>query len=178
MSASAGKRRIDRVTDPTLLERLPELSTPDLRALRDEAREEESRLSYHRRLLQGRCDIVQAEVERRGGGEGDDLHARLAAILGDRTTVRGTPRAVSLSVPPDHPERREEDALVGDAALAGLPDLDEEGLRALAERLTEGERAISAQRASVLRHLDALQDELVARYRDGRADISDMLSGA
>ena len=178
MSAPAGKRRIDRVTDPTLLERLSELSTADLRSLRDECREEESRLSYHRRLLQGRCDIVQAEVERRGSGADGDLQARLAAVLSDRTTTRGTPRAVSVTTPPEDPERREEDALVSDAALAGLPDLDEEGLRALVERLTDGERAISEQRAVVLRHLDALQDELVARYRDGRADISDMLSGA
>lgn len=43
------------------------LSLPELRTLRRDAQQDEADLSYVRRLLQGRIDILRAELARRGG---------------------------------------------------------------------------------------------------------------
>ena len=178
MADSRGKRRIDRVVDPDLPARISELSNQEVRTLRDECREEESRLSYTRRLLQARTDIVRAEVDRRAGQgrTSEELLRDLPKILADKPSARREARAVGVYAPEGGQGRREEDALIADAALTRLPDLSEDELRDLATRLTEAERNISDQRSTVLNHLDALQGELVARYRDGRADIGDVLS--
>ena len=178
MADRRGQRRIDRVTDPDLAARIPDLDTGEVRVLRDECRDEESRLSYTRRVLQARADIVRAEVERRSG-EGrssEELLRDLPKILADQPSARRDARSLGVYEPDSGQGRREEDLLIADAALSRLPELDEDELRDLATRVADGERRISDQRAVVLRHLDALQGELVARYRDGRADIGDILS--
>ncbi|MYS41658.1 ABC transporter permease, partial [Streptomyces sp. SID5998] len=45
-------------------------SLPELRALRRRAQRDEADLSYVRRLLQGRIDILRAELARRGAQAG------------------------------------------------------------------------------------------------------------
>jgi hypothetical protein len=66
-------RRIDRVRDPAFVEGLGDLSLDDLRERRDECMAEREYLSLLRRLLQGRAEILQAELE--GRGEGGDRTA-------------------------------------------------------------------------------------------------------
>src|SRR3712207_2206823 len=85
-----GRRRIDRVLGEGFLDGLRELPLQEVRARRREAEEEEADLSYVRRLLQGRSDILRAEIARRGGGthvsgaSGDDeLVRRLTEVLTD-----------------------------------------------------------------------------------------------
>lgn len=171
-----GKRRIDRVLDPELPSRVGELATADVRALRDDCREEESRLSYLRRLLHARLDIAGAEAARRGG-DAEELLGRLPQILSEHSGRSRDARSLRVYQPSgDEPQRREEDHLVDDAALARLPELGDEELEGLVQRLSAYEREISSQRAKVLEHLDLLQDELVGRYRDGRASVSEVLS--
>jgi hypothetical protein len=55
-----GQRRIDRVLDPGFTEGVDQLGLPELRARREEAEAEEADVSYLRRLLQGRLDILRA----------------------------------------------------------------------------------------------------------------------
>ncbi len=64
----AGNRRIDRVLAEDYLDGLKQASLQDVRELRGEAEQEEVDLSYIRRMIQGRIDILRAELERRGGG--------------------------------------------------------------------------------------------------------------
>ena len=75
-----GNRRIDKVLDPEFVEGLRQISLDELRGRRKEAEQEETDLSYMRRLLQGRLDILRAELARREddravGSEGDDVTA-------------------------------------------------------------------------------------------------------
>ncbi len=63
-----GRRRIDRVLGPGYLSGLGELPLKVLRERRDEAAQEETDLSYLRRLLHARIDIVRAEQARRSSG--------------------------------------------------------------------------------------------------------------
>src|ERR1051325_8165902 len=66
-----GHRRIDRVLSEGYLDGLGELPIAEVRVLRQEAEQEEADLSYLRRLLQGRVDIIQAELARRRGELGE-----------------------------------------------------------------------------------------------------------
>lgn len=176
--AESGRRRIDRVLDPELPSRIADADTAGVRSLRDACREEEGRLSYVRRILQARIDIVRAEVDRRAGrGEATAaLIDELPRILADRPAPRREARAVPVHGAEAEGGQRAEDQLLQDSTMSRLPELDEGELRDLAARLSEAEQEVSRQRRVVLDHLDALQDELVARYRDGRATVDDILT--
>ena len=62
-----GRRPIDRVLAPGYPDDLSELSPEELRDRRHEAEQEEVDLSYARRLLQGRLDLLRSEQDRRRG---------------------------------------------------------------------------------------------------------------
>ena len=76
------------------MEALPDLSTlsdEDLDRMIDELERKESELSYERRILQGKIDILRAErvVRKRGKSEGELAHVdvdRLSEILSRKTT--------------------------------------------------------------------------------------------
>lgn len=178
---SRGRRRLDRVAAPGFLDDLGQRSLHELRAMRDDAREEESHLSFARRILQARLDIVRAMVARRGG-EGEDaigLLEGLPEILSD--VQQPSALASSRSVPVSEPRgalggRRTADWLILDASLGRVPDLDDEELFALVDRLSAEERRISDLRRKVLEVLDALQAELVRRFTDDATAISDVVS--
>jgi hypothetical protein len=92
-----GQRRIDRVLDPGFTDGVDQLDLPELRARREEAEAEEADVSYLRRLLQGRLDILRAELVRRSAGGDQDvggLLAGLPAILTDDSpgTFSAVPR--------------------------------------------------------------------------------------
>jgi hypothetical protein len=163
------RRRIDRVTADDFLDGVEDKGPGELRAMRDDCREEEARLSYTRRLLQARLDIVRAELaRRRGEDEGHSLVEELPDILADpNSTRRDQPHArLSPVYAPSGDERRSEDRLTDDTAVGEVLDLDDEALASLAERLDGEEQTVSALRRTVLHALDRLQEELVARYRD------------
>ena len=77
------------------VEPLPDLGTlsdDDLKALIERLSEEENQVSYRRRLLQGRIDILRAERTARlkGTGGGSDVDVdRLTEILAARASPQG-----------------------------------------------------------------------------------------
>jgi hypothetical protein len=163
-------RRIDRITDPSFVEDLGELSLDDLRARRDECLAEREYLSMLRRLLQGRAEILKAALEARGSeDDAGPLVERLAQVLADDEhlpTSRG--EAVRISVPEEEMllARRRVERLVSDIELSDPARLDDETLRSTIETLVEEEREVSGSRRSVLEALDGLQGELKRRYKD------------
>lgn len=139
-----------------------ELSLEQLRSERDALREQEARLSFTRRLLQGQLDILRAHEP---GGE--EFAVRLAAVLADATSGGAPARAMEVA-PPD------------DVDVPGLPDLeglDDEQTVELAEQLAAREADVSQRRRSVLDRLDALQGELVQRYREDGVDVAEVVRG-
>lgn len=161
----SGNRRIDRITDPSYVEGLADVTDERLRAMREECEEEETVLSYERRLIHGRLAIIDAELERRANGSSSSsLIDRLPEILtGDeQPSHRGSfPR---LTPPPvfETPRRRVE-KLVTDDTLARLPEVPEDELRAIRAQLEETEHDVSHERRSVLDVLDRLVEEVGRR---------------
>lgn len=172
-----GRRRIDRVLAPGFLDGLPQRSLDDVRSLRDDAAQEETDLSYLRRLLHGRIDIVRAERRRRVEGGGPVVQD-LAAILSDevRPAPAGARRLQWLEPARIERHRRYVEALVADVDLSDVAALSDD---VLAEALTQYERAeqsISQRRRQVQAVVDALNAEIAARYRAGTASVDDLLA--
>jgi hypothetical protein len=175
-AAPTGNRRIDRVLAEDYLDGLAQASLADVRALRTEAEQEEVDLSYIRRMIQGRIDIVRAEVERRGGVDGS-LVERLASILADeqRAPARGLGRHSTLEPSRAAEHRRYVEQLVHDADLSDVPERSDDELGRALELLAAEEVKLSEKRRAVQTVMDACSAEITRRYREGEADVADLL---
>lgn len=174
------RRRIDQVLDPDFVDDLESLSLDELRTRRGVCDGLDTELSYYRRLLHGRMDLLAFELERRAGRETRSLIEALPDILADGEPG-GThqvllPRSLPVD-PPDTPEsgRRNIDRVLGDDFLAHLPEISDSDLEEIQATLTTTERQISDQRRSVYEVLELLTAEVARRYRDGLASVSELL---
>lgn len=175
-----GKRRIDRVLDPRFVADAGRLELDDLRQRRGEAEAEEEGISYLRRMLQGRIDILRAELSRRTNGAGDSqdvggLVAGLPGILSDAASGSFTAIPKIRMRLPNGRRRRRLERLVSDETIARLPELDAAELTRAVERLCREEERLSANRRAVHRVVDVLRGELARRYRDGTASVAQLL---
>lgn len=168
--------------DPSYLDGLTDLPIGEVRNRRDQAVAVETGLSYVRRLIQGRLDILQAEFQRRERGEtaGDvsQLVERLPEILGDRVRAPGTGRLSTLMAPadPDVAQVSRLDEIIDIEALAHLPELTDPQVRQAADSLGQFEQEVSADRKALFVVIDRLQDELVRRYKSGEANVDTLLT--
>ncbi len=162
-------RRIDRITDGSYLEGLGALSLDDLRARRDECMAEREYLSLLRRLVQGRAEILKAELASRASAiDLRPLVDRLSEILASDQPPTSRGEALRVSLPEEEMllARRRIERLVADAGISDPTDLDDEALRDAVDVLATEEAEVSARRADVLRVLDSVQDELKRRYKE------------
>lgn len=169
------------MTSPDYLTGLEEWPMETVRARRDEATEVETGLSYVRRIVQGRLDIVVAERERRQKGEApvdaSQLVDQLKDILSEHVRAPGLGRLPAMMFPgklDSHLETRLEEVLPV-ADLSMLSELSDARLTECADGLTEFERDVSMQRRAVLDVIDRLQEEIVRRYRSGEATVDSLL---
>lgn len=164
------RRRIDLVQSPEFASGLESLPLEDLRARRRMCADLDTELSYYRRLLQGRLDLLAFEVRRRSGDEERGLLEALPEVLASWAAGEpGLPeRRVAVEIP-DLPAqgRRAVDRALADDFLARLPEMDDAELAAVQHRLAEAEAEVSRQRRAVFEASDRLQAELVRRYRQG-----------
>ena len=158
---------------------LTTLRLEQLRTARRELEDEENELSYVRRLLQGRIDIIRAELSRRAG-HGTDVLSSLPAILADApSTAKGQSRHVGT----DQPARRHATAIKAERAAnelssANLQDLSEPQLRNSLATLQRYERQVSHARAQIHTKMNGMSAELTRRYREGSAQVDDLLAAA
>ncbi len=173
----AGQRRIDRVLAEDFLAGLAALPLAELRQRRSEAEQEEADLSYLRRLVQGRLDILRAELAQRGGAGGGSLVGELAQILGEGTRgpAHGLGRHSVIEPSRTGAHRRRVEALVADVDLSNTSAQNDEQLRAVLGTLVTEEQSLSSTRRAVQAVMDACSAEITRRYRDGEADVADLL---
>lgn len=164
-----GNRRIDRIRRPDFVAGLEDLPLDELRQRRDDCLAEREYLSFLRRLVQGRAEILKAELERRAGGPGGEpLVERLATILGGEGQGPSRGEAVKVGLPEEEMllARRRVERLVSDVAISDPGQLGDERLTQAAALLVEEEHEISQTRTAVIEILDLLQAELKRRYKD------------
>ena len=103
------------------------------------------------------------------------LLAGLPAILSDDApgTFSAVPRVQLPSRAGEH--RRRVERLVSDETIARLPELDVEEVTRAVEVLGHEEEKVSTHRRAVQRVVDVLRGELARRYRDGTAQVSQLL---
>lgn len=128
-----------------------------LRQYRKALTQEESRVSYWRRIIQARLDVVRSL----GADVGPDVEALRPVLGSDRV---GAARTALLDVVPidDIPPLPNLEALWDRDPRPG----DEEFNAALVAELTKAEAQLSAYRQALHRRLAAATTELIARYRE------------
>lgn len=148
---------------------------PELRALRRRAQREEADLSYVRRLLQGRIDIIRAEQTRRTE-PGSPLLDLLPEILADGPSQqRSSARHVTVGPPLSDECRRLAEETLAEVELSDLSARTDEELRTAMVRLVRYEQQLSQRRQSMQRTADDCSTEIAHRYREGEAQVDDLL---
>lgn len=129
-----------------------------LRQYRKALTQEESRVSYWRRIIQARLDVVRTSLD---PAVGPDVEA-LRPVLGAARV--GAARQALLDVVPfdDIPPLPQLESLWDRDPRAG----DDAHNAALIADLEKAEKQLSAYRSALHRRLSAATSELIARYRD------------
>ena len=172
------RRRIDLVLEDGFTSDLSSEDLDTLRAKRAMADEVETELSYYRRLLHGRLDLLAFEMRRRAGTEQRTLMEALPEILsaGETTGDRGGRLPGALA--PELPDKgqRAIDRVLDDDFLSRLPSLSDAELDEIQDLLTGTERDVSAQRQAVQDVFDEIQTEILGRYKEGQAGPEGLLT--
>ena len=168
---------------PDYLEGVEGKSLEEVRAMRAECQEAETVVSYLRRVVQGRLDIVHSFLDHQSSGESV---ADLDAVVDDLSSIIGSGPArpqgygrLPSQMSPDM-ERvdltSEIDDVLNAEGIGRLPTMSAEDLREVAGGLTVIEQRISDQRRTLHERIDHLQAEIVSRYKTGEATVDGLLS--
>ena len=152
---------------PQVSDTFAHLTLAGLRSYRKALAQEESRVSYWRRILQARLDMVRAAD---GGSRGSNMDNLRPVLTNERV---GSGRTALIDVLP-----------VED--IPPLPDLEElwdKHLRAddpaynadLIEQLAKAEEQLSSYRSALHTRIQASTNELIARYREDPAQCLSVL---
>lgn len=173
-----GRRRIDRVLASGFTADVESLPLVEVRSRRDETAQEETDLSYLRRLLHARIDIVQAEQRRRCEGTSASLVAELARILASNAVAPATGSGRHQSMEPSRAvaHRRHVEALVSDVDLSDVGSLSPVQLDDALVAYRAEEQSVSRRRREVQRVMDLLNAEIGSRYARGSASVDDLLA--
>lgn len=175
-----GRRRLDQVLDPEFVLDLAGIDEALLRQRRDTAQQEEVDLSYVRRLLQGRLDLLEDERAHRTGerpapGRGAvrsdaELVEALSRVLADSSrSTRGSGRFLNVEPSRVGEHRREAELAAADVRTSAPSQLDDAALEAATARLRDLERRVSTTRRQVQAVEQQLTDELTRRLRTAPA---------
>lgn len=143
--------------DPGLARAWEALTLDELRAYRRRLAHEEERVSYWRRLLHARIDVLEAQAHQERALTIEEL----VRVLGDTGSGRGRTALVSVHAAeplPDLPVLEE----------IWVTDVDPNDKGAVVEavhRLRTAERQLTEYRRALHERLDSATEELIGRYR-------------
>ncbi|MFJ8693903.1 RsiG family protein [Streptomyces roseolilacinus] len=165
-----------RPPESTVSPDLRTLRLDELRALRRDSHADEADLSYVRRLLQGRIDILRAELARRAAPEVPVMD-RLSEILADAPSGRrpGSARHMTLSTPRSEEYRLLAAEMLAEVELSDLDARTDVELHEAMGRLARYEQMVSRRRQDLQRTADECSAEITRRYREGEAQVDDLL---
>jgi len=162
MADSAAERRKARkaaraaVPPPERDQAYDHLSLDDLRAMKSELQAEETRVSYWRRIVQARLDVIESH------GTDQEPVVKLRKVLVDAAGSHRRIQHLSVGQVDDVPP---------------LPDLSElwdrqvdptntAKMAKLSKDLRGAEHELSVLRTELFRRIDGVTGELIARYRE------------
>lgn len=136
---------------------LPDLKIEDVRRYRNELSDEENKVSYWRRLVQHRLNLIAKEKAAEGHLKIEDL----IRALGETGTGARRQQLLSVEAAEELPQ------------LPGLDDLwtqtvdlnDADATERLVAELSAAEEQLSAYRRGLHERIDAATAELVSRYK-------------
>ena len=174
---------LERVCAPDYLEGLDGRSLEDLRAMRDECNRAETAVSYVRRVVQGRLDIVQGILAGAGTEEGlAGVVENLSSIIGGGPPRPAGPGRLPAQLAPDMEAveaddlTEDVDAVLDPGRIGELSSMGPDELQALVARLVELEGRVSADRRALHERIDTVQGEIVSRYKSGQASPDGLLT--
>jgi hypothetical protein len=179
---AGGRRRIDRVLAPEFLEDLGGLTLDEIRGRRTEADQEEVDLSFARRLIQGRLDLLRAEQDRRRGlGPLVDAPRTDAAIVDALKRIladevrndRGLGRHVVTEPSRIGEHRREAERAVADVGNSNYAGMTDVQVAEAISNLEDIETRVSRSRRRVQLVVDTLTGEVARRYQLGEVEALD-----
>jgi hypothetical protein len=135
-----------------------------VRSLRESLLDEERHVSYWRRLVQGRLDLVRAQLR------GEQPAAKVLAVSDSRPggpAPRRSPSSVAVQAPPPDSPLRAVEQLWDQPA----PWRDERALAELERTLVDAETELSAYRRQLHGRIDVCTRELIERYRRDLAQV-------
>jgi hypothetical protein len=161
--APDGRRR--SVTSTVASEELAALDLDQLRAYRQGLEAEEDKVSYWRRLVHARIDVLEAET----GSESPLTMEALVGVLGDTgsgQTRRALVRFRAADPLPDLP-------VLSEMWVTEVDPHDAEQVEDALARLRTAEHQLTAYRRALHERIDEATRELILRYReDPRAALS------
>jgi hypothetical protein len=177
---SQGKRALDRILDEQFVADLETITLSQLRERRLKVDREEAWLSYLRRMLHGRIDILEANLAmRRDGRESESRALDIAALVSSLATQMGPghhPIGIDVVDSPGA-GRRAVERLIAKAGLDEYSAMSDAELDARLDELRDMERDVSAVRHRVHDVHGQLTAELARRYRTGEAQPDSVLKG-
>src|SRR3712207_6370502 len=141
----AGGAAVDALLAPDFLADVATRPMADVRRLRRQAEQEEVNLSYTRRLLQGRLDIVRRELQRRADNDGRSLVDLLPEILAEKGRGPAHGLGRHQTVQPGEPEQYEAwvNGLTPRIDLSAVTELPDPDLEQAARGLAAAEKELS-----------------------------------
>lgn len=152
------------------------LHLPELRAVRRGAQLEEADLSYVRRLLQGRIDILRAELARRMAPTSPLLDLLPQILVDGPSRHRSSARHVTVGTPHNEAYRQVAEDMLAEVSLSDLTARTDGELHDAMGRLVYCEQRVSRRRQSLQRTADGCGAEIARRYREGEAQVEDLLN--
>ena len=141
--------------------RLRDLSLDDLRAYRRRLGDEEERVSYWRRLVHARVDVLEAEAHHERPLRLDEL----VRVLGDTGAGRGRTALVRVRAEEPLPEL----PVLEEMWVTELDPNDTAAVREAIDRLRAAEARLTDYRRALHARIDEATDELIDRYREAPA---------
>ncbi len=138
-----------------------DLSLDGLRGYRRRLADEEERVSYWRRLVHARIDVLEAEAHHERPLQIDEL----VRVLGDTGQGRGRTALVSVHTAEPLPEL----PILQEMWVTELDPNDAEAVADAVRRLRVAEKQLTDYRRALHDRLDQATKELISRYREDPA---------
>lgn len=167
-----------KIIDESYTANLSSCSTSEVRRRKAEADAQEAALSYARRVLQGKIDLLQAELAGRRWAYPEaspNSVSDIAQALEPRRDREFRGRFPGFDEKPETEDVRRAERIASDPVFTRLESTSEDEIARIAGVLRDEERRISDLRNRLHSQIDHLEAELVRRYCSGEASVEEVL---